>query len=430
MNVLMFTNTFTPHVGGVARSVSELARQLRQVGDRVLIVAPEFEGMPSHEDGVVRIPALQNFGGSDFSVPLPLSTNLSTIIEEFQPDIVHSHHPFLLGDSALRAASSMAAPIIFTYHTRYELYGHYVAQDSDLLKRLAQSLSIGYCDLCDGVIAPSESISHFLRAHSVKTKIATIPTGVDTDVFRNGVSTHARQKHSVPEKAPLVGHVGRLAPEKNLGFLAASLALVLNQNKEAYALIVGEGTSRSHMLEIFRSVDVDDRVRFTGVLQGTALVDAYASMDVFAFSSRSETQGLVLAEAMAASVPVVALDAPGAREMVRDGINGRLLSATAEETEFASAVASQLSWNMETRKEQRQAARRTAERFSISSTTDQVRSFYKRIESGHKPSEYKHDNLWASSKRAVSNELDIMANIAHAASDALFPSPTKSNEQK
>lgn len=430
MNVLMFTNTFTPHVGGVARSVSELARQLRQVGDRVLIVAPEFEGMPSHEDGVVRIPALQNFGGSDFSVPLPLSTNLSTIIEEFQPDIVHSHHPFLLGDSALRAASSMAAPIIFTYHTRYELYGHYVAQDSDLLKRLAQSLSIGYCDLCDGVIAPSESISHFLRAHSVKTRIATIPTGVDTDVFRNGVGAHARQKHSVPEKAPLVGHVGRLAPEKNLGFLAASLALVLNQNKEAYALIVGEGTSRSHMLEIFRSVDVDDRVRFTGVLQGTALVDAYASMDVFAFSSRSETQGLVLAEAMAASVPVVALDAPGAREMVRDGINGRLLSATAEETEFASAVASQLSWNMETRKEQRQAARRTAERFSISSTTDQVRSFYKRIESGHKPSEYKHDNLWASSKRAVSNELDIMANIAHAASDALFPSPTKSNEQK
>lgn len=430
MNVLMFTNTFTPHVGGVARSVSELARQLRQVGDRVLIVAPEFEGMPSHEDGVVRIPALQNFGGSDFSVPLPLSTNLSTIIEEFQPDIVHSHHPFLLGDSALRAASSMAAPIIFTYHTRYELYGHYVAQDSDLLKRLAQSLSIGYCDLCDGVIAPSESISHFLRAHSVKTRIATIPTGVDTDVFRNGVGAHARQKHSVPEKAPLVGHVGRLAPEKNLGFLAASLALVLNQNKEAYALIVGEGTSRSHMLEIFRSVDVDDRVRFTGVLQGTALVDAYASMDVFAFSSRSETQGLVLAEAMAASVPVVALDAPGAREMVRDGINGRLLSATAEETEFASAVASQLSWNMETRIEQRQAARRTAERFSISSTTDQVRSFYKRIESGHKPSEYKHDNLWASSKRAVSNELDIMANIAHAASDALFPSPTKSNEQK
>lgn len=430
MNVLMFTNTFTPHVGGVARSVSELARQLRQAGDSVLIVAPEFEGMPSHEDGVVRIPALQNFGGSDFSVPLPLSTNLSTIIEDFQPDIVHSHHPFLLGDSALRAASSMEAPIVFTYHTRYELYGHYVAQDSDLLKRLAQSLSIGYCDLCDGVIAPSESIKRFLRTHSVQTKIATIPTGVDTAVFCNGVGAHTRQIFSIPAKAPLMGHVGRLAPEKNLGFLAASLALVLNQNKEAYALIVGEGTSRSHMLEIFRSVDVDDRVRFTGVLQGTALVDAYASMDVFAFSSRSETQGLVLAEAMAASVPVVALDAPGAREMVRDGINGRLLSATAEETEFASAVASQLSWNMETRIEQRQAARRTAERFSISSTTDQVRSFYKRIESGHKPSEYKHDNLWASSKRAVSNELDIMANIAHAASDALFPSPTKSNEQK
>lgn len=430
MNVLMFTNTFTPHVGGVARSVSELAQALRLMGDEVLVIAPEFEGMPLLEEGVVRVPALQNFAGSDFSVPLPLSTNLSEIIEEFQPDIVHSHHPFLLGDSALRAASSTEIPIIFTYHTRYELYGHYVAQDSDVLKRLAQSLSLGYCDLCDGVIAPSASIERFLHAHSVKTEITTIPTGVDTDLFRNGMGAKARLAFSIPTRAPLVGHVGRLAPEKNLGFLAASVALFLNQNQDAYALIVGDGQSRSHMLEIFRSVNVEQRVRFADVLQGAALIDAYASMDVFAFASFSETQGLVLAEAMAASIPVIALDAPGAREMVRDRINGRLLSADTDETAFASAIADFFNQTSEARKKVQAAARQTAEHYSISYTTEQVRSFYAKTQKANEHSEHNRDNFWAWSQRAISNELDIIGNIAHAAGDALFHPSAESNEKK
>ena len=157
MKILMFTNTYTPHVGGVARSVSELAAGLRRAGDEVLVVAPEYGNTAIEEPGVRRIPAVQNFAGSDFSVPLPLSPGLAEATEAFDPDIIHSHHPFLLGDTALRTASLLDVPVVFTHHTRYELYGHYVAQDSELLKRLALSLSLGYCDLCDGVIAPSRA---------------------------------------------------------------------------------------------------------------------------------------------------------------------------------------------------------------------------------------------------------------------------------
>lgn len=214
MKILMFTNTYTPHVGGVARSVSELTEGLRRAGDEVMVVAPEFDGMPLDEEGVVRVAAVQNFAGSDFSVPLPLSLGLADLVEAFDPDIIHSHHPFLLGDTALRAASSLSVPVVFTHHTRYELYGHYVAQDSQVLKRLALSLSLGYCDMCDGVIAPSQSIADFLMRQDLKTPVTVIPTGVDRRCFANGLARRVRERFSIPPEAFLVGHVGRLAPEK------------------------------------------------------------------------------------------------------------------------------------------------------------------------------------------------------------------------
>jgi len=330
MKILMFTNTFTPHVGGVARSVTELAEGLRNGGDKVLIVAPDFSNMPEREEGVIRVAAVQNFAGSDFSVPLPLSRNLSSLIEDFDPDIIHSHHPFLLGDTALRAASSLNVPVIFTHHTRYELYGHYVAQDSALLKRLALSLSLGYCDMCDGVIAPSQSIAAFLADHHVKANIAVIPTGVVPAQFCNGDGLLIRKAQGIPELAAIVGHVGRLAPEKNLDYLSSALAVFLADHGDAHALIVGDGPSRAGMMQTLVAGGVAGRAHFTGVLRETKLADAYAAMDVFAFASFSETQGLVLIEAMMAGVPVVALDAPGVREVVIDGRNGRLLDRDAD----------------------------------------------------------------------------------------------------
>lgn len=136
MNIVMFTDTYQPHVGGVAHSVAWLAQSLRRAGHRALVVAPEFAGFSEDEPGVVRIPAVQNFRGSDFSVPLPLIRSLHETLTSFVPDLVHSHHPFLLGDTALRVSASFDLPIVYTYHTRYELYGHYVAQDAPLLQRL------------------------------------------------------------------------------------------------------------------------------------------------------------------------------------------------------------------------------------------------------------------------------------------------------
>src|SRR5690606_29410474 len=130
------------------------------------------------EFGVLRIPAVQNFRGSDFSVPIPLTRSLRETLADFAPDLVHSHHPFLLGDTALRVAATFDLPVVYACHTRYELYGHYVAQDAPLLQRMVLKLALGYCDLCDAVIAPSQSMADFLLEQGVATPINTIPTGI------------------------------------------------------------------------------------------------------------------------------------------------------------------------------------------------------------------------------------------------------------
>lgn len=435
MNILMLTNTYLPHIGGVARSVSGLVEGLMQRGHRVLVIAPEFPGAEETEGHVFRVAALQQFAGSDFSVPLPLTWQLSDAIDEFAPDLVHTHHPFLLGDTALRVAAGHQVPTIFTYHTRYELYGHYVAQDSEWLKRVVLSLAHGYCDLCDHVIAPSLSIQAHLISNGVKAPIRVVPTGTDIASFATGNRDQGRKDWNIPPNAFVVGHVGRLAPEKNLEPLTKALVQFLNEQSEAYFLVTGDGGSRSAMQRAFSTEGLEDRVRFTGILTGQALHDAYASQDVFAFTSVSETQGLVLVEAMAAGVPVVALDAPGVREVVHDGQNGRLLPQNANVSMFAKALNGLASASLEAKASLRESAEQTANRFSTEHCLDEILDLYQHAmmdgtSSDEDNGEKRDKSAWEFARRRLEREFDIVSNIANAISDAvLFPPNDVASDQ-
>src|SRR5688572_20475289 len=140
MNVVMMKNSSLAHVGGVARSVESFSAALREAGHKVMVVAPEFPDMSESETDVVRVPAIQRFNGSDFSVRLPVPGLLTDPLDRFQPDLIHAHHPFLLGDTALRVAAGRGVPLVFTHHTLYEEYTHYVSNESVALKRFVVDL--------------------------------------------------------------------------------------------------------------------------------------------------------------------------------------------------------------------------------------------------------------------------------------------------
>lgn len=330
MNIFMLTNTFVPHVGGVARSVQRFTETYRMLGHDVTVVAPGVPGQEVEETGVVRIPAYGNINGSSFSLPaLTLKTERDLTLAGVLhgPDVVHSHHPFLLGELARRLSDRWRVPLIFTHHTMYEEYTYSMGEAGKgaFAPTFVAQLATEYANNCDCVISPSESTREILRARGVVAPIEVVPTGVDVDRFARGDKQAWRRRLGIPASAPVIGHVGRLAKEKNLGFLAQAVLRVLERAPKAYAIVVGDGPAAAETRAAFMQGPAARRIHFLGTRQGQELVDAYHALDVFAFSSKSETQGMVLVEAMAAGAPVVALDAPGARDVVIDGRNGKLV---------------------------------------------------------------------------------------------------------
>lgn len=421
MKICMMTNTYLPHVGGVARSVSTFAGEYQRLGHEVLVVAPRFPGRTSRriEAGVERVAAIQNFNGSDFAVRLPLAASLSTRLDQYAANIIHAHHPFLLGDTALRLATSRTLPLIFTHHTRYEDYVHYVPFAAPALRRAAIQLSTEYANLCDGVIAPSASIAGLLRRRGVTSPIQVVPTGIDPDAFARGDGERGRQRHGLPARACVIGHVGRLAPEKNLRYLAEAVALVLRDRPRAWFLVVGAGPAGEELRGEFARLGVADRLVPAGALTGRALHDAYRAMDVFVFSSRSETQGLVVTEAMAAGLPVVALRASGVREVVRSGTNGILLPAGAPAAEFAAAVA-ELIGHPDRLAAFRAAALATAATFSRERCARRALAFYEEIRQATRRKRLlSRQNPWLILQERLGVEWDILSRNARALGTAL-----------
>jgi 1,2-diacylglycerol 3-alpha-glucosyltransferase len=418
MNILMFTNTFTPHVGGVARSVQGFTREFRRQGHRVVVVAPEFEGMPETEVDVVRLPAIRHFSGSDFSVPVPLPGRVSRTLKDLGPQVIHSHHPFLLGETALRVAASRNLPVVFTHHTLYERYTHYLPGESPRLQRFALELATGYGNLCDAVIVPSRSVADLLAERGVKVPVEVIPTGVDLDVFSPGEGNPLRRQLAMPPGTFVVGHVGRLAEEKNPLFLARAVARFMREESRAHFLLAGTGPAGEAMCRVFEGQGLGRRLHRLGVLGAGELVEAYRAMDVFAFASQTETQGMVLTEAMAVGIPVVAVDGSGVREVVRDGINGRLLPGL-DEAELARALFWVAELAPENQRRLREAALKTAGDFSMGRTAGQVLTLYRKLLAERPRPKGKEAGRWAASLRFFGEEWKILRNLMHAAENAL-----------
>ncbi|MHB9030039.1 MAG: glycosyltransferase [Candidatus Latescibacterota bacterium] len=418
MNILMLTNTYTPFIGGVPRSVESFTVEYRKRGHRVIVIAPEFENMPPVEVDVIRLPAIQHFNGTDFSLHLPVPGEVSEALGGFQPDIVHSHHPYLIGDTAIRLAKKYETPIIFTNHTLYEQYTHYVPGDSPLLKRFVISLSVGYANLCDRVFAPSESIAQLLRERGVESPIDIVPTGIDAGLFCNGDGRRMRHSKGIPKDAFVVGFVSRVAPEKNISFLCEAVAEFMRREETVHFLLVGNGPSEENVEDFFRQKNMLNRFHPAGFLQGPLLADAYRSMDVFAFASKSETQGIVIAEAMAAGVPVVALDAAGVREVVDDGENGFLLSVEDKKT-FACSLYRILRMGGDERKRFSRNAMQKASHFSKERCAERaLHAYHQTILMGCKPKPGE-DNPWEEAKRVIRTEWDLLTNLVHAAGAAI-----------
>jgi glycosyltransferase involved in cell wall biosynthesis len=291
-----------------------------------------------------------------------------------------------------------------------------VAGDNDNFKQFARNLSTMYANLCDQVVAPSQSIADLIKKRGVTTPVIQIPTGVDTQFFSSGDGRGFREASHIPENALIIGHVGRLAPEKNLVYLAQSVARAMESFDDTWFCVAGDGPDRQKIHDIFTDGNLAHRLVLTGNLTGNALADAYQAMDLFVFSSQSETQGMVLTEAMAAKTPVIALDGPGVREVVENRKNGRLLPGDADQRAFSRAIRDAVS-DSEKLRTWRAHARQTALKFSRQACVDKLLDLYTTAVSPKEDraeNEDKETEPWESFLVAVQAEWELIAEKAQS----------------
>lgn len=337
----MVSDVYFPRVNGVSTSICSFRADLALAGVESTLVAPCYANGQTDEPGVLRV--------ASSGVPKDpedrrmrwgaLLRTLDEVTAARRFDIVHIQTPFIAHYAGIRIARRLRLPLLATYHTFFEEYlHHYVPVLPRALGRsLARRFTRSQCRQVDALIAPSAPLRDTLLEYGVRTPMHVIPTGLPPDRFRPGDGARFRKAHAIPAHRPVLLYVGRVAHEKNIGFLIEAFAKVRQRIPRALFVIAGEGPARDGLREQAARLGLAQDVRFIGYLdRDTALLDCYASADVFVFASRTETQGLVLLEAMAQGRPVVSTAHLGTASVLQEGCGAEVVRDDVDE--FARGV--------------------------------------------------------------------------------------------
>lgn len=321
MRVLMVSDVYSPRVNGVSTSIETFRGTLADLGVEVRLVAPRYAD-EADEPGIVRVRGRPVPGDPEDRLVGWRAMHREVMAAARECDLIHIQTPFVAHYAGLKAARKLGLPVLATYHTLFEEYlQHYAAfLPAGWLRGQARAFSRRQCNALDAVVVPSKAMRARLESYGVTTPLHVLPTGIPTTRFARGDGPAFRARHGIPPGQPVALFVGRVAHEKNIGFLLEAMVHTRRQCPDALLVVAGEGPARADLQARAGQLGLAGGVRFIGYLdRHDALPGCYAAADVFAFASRTETQGLVLLEAMAAGLPVVALSEMGTADILDDG---------------------------------------------------------------------------------------------------------------
>jgi len=340
MRVLMLSDVYFPRVNGVSTSIRTFADEFHRLGHEVTLVAPAYPYETEDLFEIIRVPARAvPLDPEDRLMSLRRVRALGPALQRRGFDLVHIQTPFVAHYAGLALARRLGLPVVETYHTYFEEYldKYLRVVPRPWLRLLARRFSAQQCNAVDALVVPTAPMLDVLRGYGVRSPAAVIPTGLPAEAFHGGDGPAFRARHGIAPGRPLLLYVGRVAFEKNIGFLLDMLPSVLRERHDALLLIAGEGPARAALEAEARRRGLADHVRFVGYLdRGQALADCYSAGDVFVFASRTETQGLVLLEAMAVGLPVVTTAVLGTAAVMADRRGGIVVPEDARQ--FAAAV--------------------------------------------------------------------------------------------
>jgi len=328
LHIAFFSNFYLPIVNGVVRSVASFREILMKQGHNVFVFAQSDGSYKDTEPFIFRYPSVPLPSG-DISAAIPVSPFVDQLLPMLKLDVIHTHHPILLGQTAARKAAELGLPLVFTFHTQYWEYTHYIPfpQEAiqEFLKNAVHKWLRDFMQKCQHIVIPSESMREILvRDYGLEERYTVIPTGTDLEPFLHADGKALRQENGWQDETILIS-VGRLAPEKNWDTLLQAFAKAYSQHPELRLVLIGDGPARESLQGLAAQLGIAERVTFTGVLPFEEIPRYMKAADIFSFASVTETQGLVTIEAMAAGLPVVAVDGSGTRDIIEHGNEGFLV---------------------------------------------------------------------------------------------------------
>lgn len=314
MRIAFFTDTYRPSLNGVVTSTDTFRRELEALGHEVQIFAPTSPHAEA-EPGITRVASVPFPTEPTCRVALPIPPKLLIAFRQSQFDLVHTQTPFGLGIWGAAIARVLRKPLVHTYHTFFAEYSHYLRMKPEMGRAFVAQYSRVYCNRCRAIVVPSKMFIDVLRSYRVTVPIRVIPTGVALPAQRP-TRGEARARLDLPAERPILLYVGRLAREKSIDFLLQALAAWPADRRRPLLVLVGDGPHREELQAMSRAMGLADDTLWVGGISHERVFDYYAAADLFTFASRTETQGLVVAEALGMGTPVVAVNGPGVRDYV------------------------------------------------------------------------------------------------------------------
>lgn len=329
MRILMISDVYFPRINGVSTSIQTFKSEFESKDHDVVLIAPDYPAAYDQHEKIIRIASRAiPFDPEDRMMKYRDITKLIPRLESYQFDLVHIHTPFVAHYAGVKIAKTLSIPCVITYHTLFEEYlFHYIPYIPKFLLRLfARRFSTSQCNQVNGVVVPSSIIVNLLKRYGVDNNVKVIPTGIDSDKFIQNKRNHFRSKFGIAENKKVLLNVSRVAFEKNIGVLIEMLDKAIRYLPDVHLVIAGEGPAKNSYVQQANKLGLNDHISFVGYLDRDGeLIDCYHSADLFVFSSKTETQGLVLLEAMAAGTPVVSVAAMGTKDVL-EGCRGAIIT--------------------------------------------------------------------------------------------------------
>jgi len=407
MNIGFFTDVYTPLVDGVVRSIILYRKELEKRGHKVYVFAPkkiksrsDFVNKVKVEDDerTFRFRAVDSVVIPGYPLAIPISFKATKKIPKLDLDIVHCQTPATMGLLGDIVALAENIPEVYTYHTYYPEYAkNYIFSGKFKTGEAVQKYDVFYCNRSDRVIVPSPKLKDVLLSWDVKSNISVLPTGLDLNEFKQADGQKFREQFKIDPSKKILLFVGRLGKEKNVSFLIDVMTKLRSTSPDTILVIVGDGKDRKDLEKQVKKLDLRDRVIFTGFLARPDTLNAFAAADIFVFASKTDTQGLVLAEAAALGKPIVMVEDKGLGDIVIDGENGYIVKGDVDI--FAKKTLELLTVD-NVYATMSDKSREMVKRLSIERQTDKLLDIYKQAISNHRDTSWRL-RFWASLNKEV-----------------------------